>query len=106
MPTYEIKHAVESCNHEWEVWQSITAPIPTECPKCQGKENIIRLISGGSGRGRVELYGQDLVDKAKADTQQLKKDIHSSESLYANVLGPDKYHQMQGRMDRNKRERH
>lgn len=106
MPTYEFMHQSEDCNHEWDVWQKMSDPNPAECPKCKGKENIIKLISGGSGKGKVELYGQDVVDKNKRETEQLKKDIHSNENLYANVLGPDKYHQMQTRMDRNKREKY
>ncbi len=105
MPTYEFQHRHEECNHEWEVWQSIKAPDPTECPKCKGTENIIRLISGGSGKGRVELTGQDLISKVQQDTQQLKKDIHRDEKLYANVLGESKYQDLQTRMDRGKRER-
>ena len=105
MPTYEFQHQINECNHEWEVWQSMSAPNPTECPKCSGTENIIKLISGGSGKGRVELTGQDLVEKVKSDTQQLNKNIHNNEKLYANVLGEARYENLQRQFDRNKRER-
>ena len=103
MPTYEFFHASDDCKHEWEEYLSIKAPDPEECPKCKAKGNIIRLISGGSGRGIVELTGQDLVDKVKADTKQLKKDMHAKESVYSNLLGSDKYQQLQQRIDRQKR---
>ena len=84
MPTYEFqcRAIVENetqCNHEWEEWLSITAPTPEECPKCKAKGHVIRLISGGSGKGTVELTGQDLVDKVKSDVQALKKDAHAKE---------------------------
>jgi len=105
MPTYEFEHRDDSCKHEWEVWQKMSDPDPSECPKCGGKENIIRLISGGSGKGKVELYGNDLVAKTKEDIQKMKKDIHSSEKLYANVLGEAKYQQLQTQLDKGKRER-
>lgn len=106
MPTYEFQHRTDQCNHEWEVWQSMSAPNPTECPKCKGTESIIKLISGGSGKGKVELTGQDLVDKVKNDTRQLNKDIHSNERLYANVLGEARYENLQRNMDKRKREKY
>lgn len=103
MPTYEFLHQVEECNHEWEEYLSIKAPDPEECPKCKTKGNIIRLISGGSGRGIVELSGQDLVDKVKADTKQLKKDMYNSEKIYSNMVGEGHYQSLQQKIDRQKR---
>lgn len=110
MPTYEFqcRAVVEDetqCNHEWEEWLSIKAPTPEECPKCKAKGQVVRLISGGSGKGTVELTGQDLVDKVKSDVQALKKDASAKEKVYANLLGEDKYQQMQQRIDHQKRER-
>jgi putative FmdB family regulatory protein len=102
MPTYEFLH--RDCQNEWELELSIKAPDPTHCPKCNGEENIVRLISGGSGKGIVELVGQDLVDKVKADTQQLKRDMYSSEKVYSNVLGESKYQALQQRLDKQKRD--
>lgn len=101
MPTYEFQ--CKECKHEWELFQSMSAPDPTECPECH-KTDVLKLCSLGS-KGVVELTGQDLVDKVKSDTQQLKKDAAKSEKLYANMLGEDKYHNLQTRMDRAKRER-
>ncbi len=109
MPTYEFKcQAVLDgypCAHEWEEFLSIKAPDPEGCPKCKSKGQVLRLISGGSGRGVVELTGQDLVDKVKTDIRNLKQDAAKSDKVYANLLGDDKYHKLQTQMDRQKKER-
>ena len=101
MPTYEHVCQNTECNHEWEDSYSIKAEPPKVCPKC-GLETAKRLISLG-GKGVVELSGQDLVDKLKTDAKQLKKDMHKSDKVYANMLGESKYHDLQTRMDRRKR---
>jgi hypothetical protein len=98
MITYEFLH--RDCKHEWEMELSITAPDPDTCPACGGKENIVRLISGGSGKGKVELYGQDLVDWVKAEAKREVKEASRDANKYANMLGEDRYHQIQTRMDR------
>lgn len=103
MPTYEFK--CQSCQHEWEEYLSIKAPDPACCESCKTEGNILRLISGGSGKGVVELTGDDLVNKMKADAKQLKKDIHASEKLYSNVLSETRYEALQKRIDKNKRDR-
>lgn len=109
MPTYEFKCQAEvdgkECAHEWEEFLSIKAPNPEECPQCKAKGKVQRLISGGSGKGVVELTGQDLVDKVKSDIRELKGDAAKKEKVYANLLGEDKYQQMQTRMDQQKRDR-
>ena len=107
MPTYEHLCLNKSCNYEWEDIYSIKDTPPTTCPECH-QETAKRLISGGSGKGVVELYGQDLVDKVKADTKQLKKDMHNDPKVYDNLLGVDKagnsrYNDMQTKMDRRGR---
>ncbi len=45
MPTYD--YLCEACNHQFEIFQSITAPSLSECPKCRG--SVRRLISAGNG---------------------------------------------------------
>ena len=97
MPTYE--HQCTSCNHEWEAEYSIKKDPPTTCPSCH-QETAKRLISGGSGRGAVELYGQDLVDKCKADAQKIKQEAYKDANKYASLLGEDRYQQIQTQMDR------
>jgi hypothetical protein len=103
MPTYEFLHDLEGCKHEWEDFRSITAADPTHCPKCSAEGNIVHLISGGSGKGVVELYGQDLMDKIKGDAQKLKGEAAKSDKVYANLLGDDKYHALQTRLDNQKK---
>jgi len=102
MPTY----LYECPDHgEFEEYHSMRDLIE-DCPKCkdEGKEpqKVKRLICGTT-RGVVELSGQELVDKVKADGKQLQRDAAKSEKLYANILGEDKYHQLQTRMDRRGR---
>ena len=46
MPTYE--YTCESCGHEFEQFQSITAKPIRVCPKC-GKASVKRLIGVGAG---------------------------------------------------------
>ena len=103
MPTYEFLHEVENCKHEWEEFLSITAPNPACCPKCAAEGNIVKLISGGSGRGVVELTGQDLVDKIKLDARKTKQEAAKNENVYANLLGDDRYQSLQTKMDQQKR---
>jgi len=102
MPTYE--HLCQTCNHEWEDEYSIKAAPPANCPSCQAN-TVQRLISGGNGRGMVELTGNDLVEKLKSDGQKLKRDMHSSEKVYSNLLGESKYQDLQKRIDTQKRDR-
>jgi len=101
MPTYEHKCINETCKYEWEDEYSIKQPPPTTCPKCN-QETAKRLISGGSGKGTVELYGDDLVNKVKEDTKKLKAEASRSEKVYANLLGEDKYQNLQQKIDRRK----
>lgn len=46
MPTYD--YVCESCGHEFEQLQYITAKNLRKCPKC-GKNKLKRLIGAGSG---------------------------------------------------------
>ncbi len=101
MPTYE--HRCDTCAHEWEAEYSIKADPPKQCPKCQA-ETVTRLISGAT-KGVVELYGQELVDKIKADAQKEKAKAAKDEKVYANLLGEDRYQSLQKQMDQRKRER-
>ena len=101
MPTYE--HICDTCKYEWEDTYSIKADPPKFCPKCNA-ETVKRLISLG-GKGVVELTGQELISKLKNETQQLKKDMYKSEKVYANLLGNDKYENLQKRIDTSKKDR-
>ncbi|HEX3729157.1 MAG TPA: zinc ribbon domain-containing protein [Opitutaceae bacterium] len=46
MPTYE--YACPKCGHQFEQFQSMSAPRLTKCPKC-GKPGLKRLVGGGAG---------------------------------------------------------
>ena len=104
MPTYLYECPIHG---EFEEYHSMSQMLE-HCPKCEEEKlqpQKLKQLINCSSRGVVELTGQDLVDKNKGDTVQLKKDLAKSEKLYANALGEDKYHAMQTRMDRQKRER-
>ena len=45
MPTYDYKCA--QCEHDFEIFQSMSAEHIKKCPKCGGK--VRRLVGGGSG---------------------------------------------------------
>ena len=46
MPTYDYRCG--ECNHEWEVFQSITAKPKRKCPDC-GRQKAKRSIGPGAG---------------------------------------------------------
>lgn len=99
MPTYE--HRCDTCKHEWEAEYSIKVDPPKTCPECKA-ETAVRLISLG-GKGVVELGGNELVEKLKADAKTLQKDARKDEKIYANLLGEDRYQNMQTQMDQRRR---
>jgi len=110
MPTYEYLCSInkEDGGHGvFERFHSMRDDARVkECPMCREEKNletpVERLISAG-GRGVVELVGGELVEKQSADAKQFSKDVHSSEKLYANVLGEAKYESLQRRMDKQRR---
>ena len=46
MPTYDYK--CNACDHEWELFQSITANPVRKCPEC-GRLKARRVIGAGAG---------------------------------------------------------
>lgn len=46
MPTYD--YACDACNHEFEVFESISAEPQKKCPKCK-KNKLRRLFGAGAG---------------------------------------------------------
>lgn len=104
MPTYEYFCEIHG---EFEEIHSISTVL-THCPKCkeEGKDTVVKRLISFATPGTVELYGQDLVDKVKADTKQLKKEIYGSEQKYANFIGQDHYQKLQTKMDKRKRDKY
>lgn len=101
MPTYLYECSIHG---EFEEYHSMSLKLE-HCPHCE-KENVVsevkRLINSTSV-GVVELTGQELIDKVKADTQKLKKDMGKSEKIYSNMLGDAQYQKLQTQMDKQKR---
>lgn len=91
MTTYE--HLCRACNKEFEDIYGMTDPVPTKCPLCEVDGQVERLISGGSGKGRVELTGHELKAQIQKDTQELKRAAMKDEKLLANLVGESKYQQ-------------
>jgi putative FmdB family regulatory protein len=84
MPTYEYR--CKACGHEFEEFQSITAPVLKKCPSC-AKAKLERLIGTGSavmfkGGGFYETdYRSDSYKKAaKADADAAKPKSESTDS--------------------------
>ena len=89
MPTYD--YVCDACEHEFELFQSITDPVKRKCPKC-GKPKLRRLIGTGAaimfkGSGfyktdyRSESYKkQAAADKPQGSGESKSSDAKSSES--------------------------
>jgi hypothetical protein len=103
MPTY--LYLCEHKHGEFEEYHSISQ-IMTLCPKCKeeglGDQELKQLINC-STKGVVELTGQDLVDSVKSGAKQLQREAAQNENTYSNLLGTDRYQQLQTQIDRNKR---
>ncbi|MDP7008491.1 MAG: zinc ribbon domain-containing protein [Phycisphaerales bacterium] len=76
MPTYDYK--CDSCGHEFELFQQMSAPVKKKCPECL-KLTLKRLIGTGAavvfkGSGFYETdYRSDSYKKAaKADSETSK----------------------------------
>ena len=78
MPTYDYE--CESCGHQFEQFQSITAKSTRKCPEC-GKMKLQRLIGAGAGiifKGsgfyqtdyRSESYKQGKKNEPKSSTDK------------------------------------
>ena len=46
MPTYD--YVCRSCGHQFELFQTISAPVKRKCPQCAARK-LERLIGAGSG---------------------------------------------------------
>ena len=84
MPTYDYQ--CEACDHAFELFQSMSAPVKRKCPEC-GKLSLKRLIGTGAGvlfkgSGFYETdYRSESYKKAKeADKPASKEDSSAKKS--------------------------
>jgi putative FmdB family regulatory protein len=87
MPTYD--YTCDACDHEFEVFESITAEPQKKCPKCK-KKKLRRLFGAGGGlifKGsgfyqtdyRPDSYKKAAeADKPKSDTATSSSSDNSS----------------------------
>ena len=72
MPTYD--YSCDACEHEFEIFESISAEPQKKCPKC--KKNKLRRLFGagaglifkGSGFYQTDYRSESYKKAAKADT--------------------------------------
>src|SRR5262249_58012965 len=71
MPTYD--YVCDACDHEFELFQSITEPVKRKCPEC-GKNKLRRLIGTGaaimfkgSGFYKTDYRSDTYKKRAEAD---------------------------------------
>lgn len=88
MPTYDYR--CDACGHEFELFQSMTAPVKRKCPSC-GKNKLQRLIGTGAGvifKGsgfyetdyRSESYKKAAESETKPTPDTAKSDSTTGES--------------------------
>ncbi len=77
MPTYD--YVCDHCDHQFELFQSITAPTKRKCPEC-GELKLRRLIGPGAaivfkGSGFYKTdYRSESYKKAEAAAKKAKSD--------------------------------
>ncbi|MCX5635906.1 MAG: zinc ribbon domain-containing protein [Planctomycetota bacterium] len=98
MPTYEYR--CESCGHEFEKFQLITAKSLRKCPVC-GKSSIKRLIGAGAGiifKGsgfyqtdyRTESYKKERKsDKSDSTAAVSEKKVEAKDAKAGDKTEPD-----------------
>jgi putative FmdB family regulatory protein len=95
MPTYDYR--CNACDHEFELFQSMSEPVKRTCPKC-GKRKLERLIGTGAallfkGSGFYETdYRSESYKKAQsADKPEPKSDSKGENKSDSKPdKGPDK----------------
>ena len=92
---------------EFETEHSIKIKL-TECPHCveEGiKDQPVERLIASATPGKVELQGQDLADHIKSDAKRIQREAARNENVYSNLIGNDRYQQIQTQMDRRTRKR-
>lgn len=81
MPTYDYR--CESCGHEFELFESISASKTKTCPSCGNKAKRLigtgsAIIFKGSGFYQTDYRSKDYNQKAKAEKEGTKKVTETS----------------------------
>lgn len=89
---------------ETELTHSMFDETPKNCPVCLevGDERPMKRLISYATPGKVELTGQDMKAKIKADAQQLKRDAASNPNILANLVGDGKFEQKTRQYDKVK----
>ena len=81
MPTYDYR--CESCDHEFELFQQMSAAVETVCPEC-GEESLRRLVGTGggilfkgSGFYETDYRSASYKEAAESDRKAAKSDSSS-----------------------------
>lgn len=83
MPTYDYQ--CDACGHEFELFQSITAPVKRKCPECK-KQKLRRLFGTGAavvfkGSGFYQTdYRSESYKKAAEKENSSSKESSSGDS--------------------------
>lgn len=84
MPTYDYR--CDACEHEFELFQSISEPVKRKCPEC-GKRKLRRLFGTGaaimfkgSGFYQTDYRSESYKKGAEADKKAAETSNFSGES--------------------------
>jgi len=94
MPTYEYR--CRKCEHEFEVFQAMTAGVLKKCPQC-GKLSLKRLIGPGaavlfkgSGFYTTDYRSKSYQKQAKAETDKQDTKTEKSKTKQTDSAGKKK----------------
>jgi len=94
MPTYDYE--CDACEHEFELFQSITEPVKRKCPEC-GKLKLRRLfgtgaavVFKGSGFYQTDYRSDSYKQAAEKDKKPEKKSGDTKSSDKSKKKKPDK----------------
>ncbi|VAX40783.1 hypothetical protein MNBD_PLANCTO03-2142 [hydrothermal vent metagenome] len=94
MPTYDYR--CNACDHEFELFQSMSAPVKKKCPSC-GKLALERLIGTGaavlfkgSGFYETDYRSKSYKDAAKKDSEAAKPKTDTSSDAKSVKAGSSK----------------
>jgi len=82
MPTYEYR--CTACGHTFELFQSITAPVRTQCPQCGG------LLERLMGKGAAVIFKGAGFYATEYRSEGYKKKAKEESGTGAATTGPSK----------------